>query len=231
MSDPEHSAHRTQRSRRSAWNGSRAPNVERTCLPLHHRAGTDRAAFVEVLRSHDDRMRGLAYKLLGGNRDRMDDALQDAYLRGTPRSPASAASRTSARGSTASCTTRASTSCAGAAADPEPIDPTARGSGSPEHAARPRRRRERRGCHGAGARRVCRSISGSPWSSSTVRASTTSRRPASSASAVGTVGSRPVAGAGLVVRKVLEPQTTRHTTRHHRRHHDDEHGQEAGDER
>jgi RNA polymerase sigma-70 factor, ECF subfamily len=42
---------------------------------------TDRSSFVEVLRTHDDRMRGLAYKLLGGNRDRMDDALQDAYLR------------------------------------------------------------------------------------------------------------------------------------------------------
>ena len=41
----------------------------------------DRESFVEVLRSHDDRMRGLAYKLLAGDRDRMDDALQDAYLR------------------------------------------------------------------------------------------------------------------------------------------------------
>jgi RNA polymerase sigma-70 factor (ECF subfamily) len=39
------------------------------------------AAFVDVLRSHDDQLRGLAYKLLGGDRDRMDDALQDAYLK------------------------------------------------------------------------------------------------------------------------------------------------------
>jgi RNA polymerase sigma-70 factor (ECF subfamily) len=43
--------------------------------------GLDRESFVALLRSHDDRMRGLAYKLLGGDRDRMDDALQDAYLR------------------------------------------------------------------------------------------------------------------------------------------------------
>jgi RNA polymerase sigma-70 factor, ECF subfamily len=41
----------------------------------------DRAYFVDALRSNDDRMRALAYKLLGGDRDRMDDALQDAYLR------------------------------------------------------------------------------------------------------------------------------------------------------
>jgi RNA polymerase sigma-70 factor (ECF subfamily) len=41
----------------------------------------DRAAFTEVVRRHDDRLRGLAYKLLGGDRHRMDDVLQDAYLR------------------------------------------------------------------------------------------------------------------------------------------------------
>jgi RNA polymerase sigma-70 factor (ECF subfamily) len=41
----------------------------------------DRESFVELLRNHDERLRGLAYKLLGGDRDRMDDALQDAYLR------------------------------------------------------------------------------------------------------------------------------------------------------
>ena len=34
-----------------------------------------------LVRDHDDRMRGLAYKLLGGDRERMDDALQDVYLR------------------------------------------------------------------------------------------------------------------------------------------------------
>ena len=41
----------------------------------------DRDAFGEVLRRHDDRLRALAYKLLGGDRHRMDDALQDAYVR------------------------------------------------------------------------------------------------------------------------------------------------------
>ena len=43
--------------------------------------GGDRAAFTEVVRRHDDRLRGLAYKLLGADRHRMDDVLQDAYLR------------------------------------------------------------------------------------------------------------------------------------------------------
>ncbi|MGH9139390.1 MAG: RNA polymerase sigma factor [Acidimicrobiales bacterium] len=43
--------------------------------------GGDRAAFTEIVRRHDDRLRGLAYKLLGGDRDLMDDALQEAYVR------------------------------------------------------------------------------------------------------------------------------------------------------
>jgi RNA polymerase sigma-70 factor (ECF subfamily) len=41
----------------------------------------DRDAFAEVLKRHDDRLRGLAYKLLGGDRASMDDALQEAYVR------------------------------------------------------------------------------------------------------------------------------------------------------
>jgi RNA polymerase sigma-70 factor (ECF subfamily) len=41
----------------------------------------DHAAFTLVVRRHDDRLRGLAYKLLGGDRQRMDDVLQDAYIR------------------------------------------------------------------------------------------------------------------------------------------------------
>ena len=41
----------------------------------------DRHAFTEVLQRHDERLRGLAWKLLGGDRHRMDDALQDAYVR------------------------------------------------------------------------------------------------------------------------------------------------------
>lgn len=41
----------------------------------------DHAAFGDVVRRHDARLRALAYKLLGGDRHRMDDVLQDAYLR------------------------------------------------------------------------------------------------------------------------------------------------------
>jgi RNA polymerase sigma-70 factor, ECF subfamily len=56
--------------------------VEPTDAELVERVlGGDRQAFTEVVRRHDDRLRGLAYKLLGGRRDRMDDVLQDAYLR------------------------------------------------------------------------------------------------------------------------------------------------------
>ena len=49
-------------------------------VDLVERARTgDRAAFDELLRRHDDKMRGLAYRLLN-DRHVMDDALQDAYL-------------------------------------------------------------------------------------------------------------------------------------------------------
>jgi len=37
--------------------------------------------FSELVRRYDGRLRALAYKLLGADRDRMDDVLQDAYLR------------------------------------------------------------------------------------------------------------------------------------------------------
>ncbi len=40
----------------------------------------DRLAFDELLRRHDDRMRGLAYRLMA-DRYSMDDALQEAYLK------------------------------------------------------------------------------------------------------------------------------------------------------
>jgi len=40
----------------------------------------DGAAFAELLRANDSRMRGLAYRLLGSG-DVMDDVLQDAYLK------------------------------------------------------------------------------------------------------------------------------------------------------
>ena len=43
------------------------------------RAG-DRAAFTALVQRHDHRLRGLAYKLLAGDRHRMDDAMQEAYL-------------------------------------------------------------------------------------------------------------------------------------------------------
>src|SRR6187549_3834884 len=52
------------------------PDVE---LVEHARSG-DRLAFDELLRRHDARMRGLAYKLMA-DRHRMDDALQEAYLK------------------------------------------------------------------------------------------------------------------------------------------------------
>lgn len=40
----------------------------------------DRSAFDELLRRHDDRMRGLAYRLIA-DRHAMDDALQEAYIK------------------------------------------------------------------------------------------------------------------------------------------------------
>ncbi len=43
------------------------------------RAG-DTRAFPELVRRHDERLRGLAYKLLAGDRSRMDDAMQNGYL-------------------------------------------------------------------------------------------------------------------------------------------------------
>jgi RNA polymerase sigma-70 factor (ECF subfamily) len=41
----------------------------------------DRSAFTELVRRHDERLRGLASKLLAGDRHRVDDALQEAYVR------------------------------------------------------------------------------------------------------------------------------------------------------
>ena len=52
------------------------PDVELVELA---RAG-DRPAFDALLRRHDDRMRGLAYRLMA-DRHAMDDALQEAYLK------------------------------------------------------------------------------------------------------------------------------------------------------
>lgn len=43
--------------------------------------GGDHDAFVTLVRRHDPRMRALAARLLGGERDRVDDTLQEAYVR------------------------------------------------------------------------------------------------------------------------------------------------------
>lgn len=55
---------------------TRLPDVELVELARHG----DRSAFDELLRRHDDRMRGLAFRLLA-DRHGMDDALQEAYLK------------------------------------------------------------------------------------------------------------------------------------------------------
>lgn len=41
----------------------------------------DRDSFATLMRNHDARLRGLASRLLGGDQHRMDDALQEAYLK------------------------------------------------------------------------------------------------------------------------------------------------------
>lgn len=41
----------------------------------------DTRAFPELVQRHDARLRGLASKLLAGDRERMDDAMQEAYVR------------------------------------------------------------------------------------------------------------------------------------------------------
>jgi hypothetical protein len=56
----------------------RSPQGGRT-LVAAARSG-DTAAFERLLRTHDDQMRALAYRMLG-SAPAMDDALQDAYLR------------------------------------------------------------------------------------------------------------------------------------------------------
>jgi len=55
------------------------PSTDEARLVQAAKAG-DGAAFAELLRAHDSRMRGLAYRLLGSG-DAMDDVLQDAYLK------------------------------------------------------------------------------------------------------------------------------------------------------
>jgi RNA polymerase sigma-70 factor (ECF subfamily) len=59
-----------------ALSSATLPDVELVELA---RAG-DRAAFDELIRRHDARMRGLAFKVMA-DRHGMDDALQEAYLK------------------------------------------------------------------------------------------------------------------------------------------------------
>ena len=56
-----------------------APGSRQTQMLDDARAG-DQHAFGLLLRHHDDRMRGLAWKLLG-DQSRMDDVLQEAYVK------------------------------------------------------------------------------------------------------------------------------------------------------
>jgi RNA polymerase sigma-70 factor (ECF subfamily) len=58
--------------------GIRSDVAEQPSLPTSR---ADRAEFTALVRRCDDRLRGLAYKLLAGDAHRMDDVLQDAYLR------------------------------------------------------------------------------------------------------------------------------------------------------
>jgi RNA polymerase sigma-70 factor, ECF subfamily len=59
--------------------GPRSPRSTDAGLVQQVLAGDPRA-FSELIRRHDERLRSLASKLLGGDRERMDDALQEAYV-------------------------------------------------------------------------------------------------------------------------------------------------------
>ena len=65
---------------------ARTPSMPALATPLPDVELVERArrgdveAFGHLVRRHDDRMRGLAYRLLA-DRHRMDDALQEAYLK------------------------------------------------------------------------------------------------------------------------------------------------------
>jgi RNA polymerase sigma-70 factor, ECF subfamily len=61
------------------WRGVfRAAEVDGSVVARARRG--DQAAFAEIVREYDDRLRGLAYRLLG-DRDRMDDVLQEVYVK------------------------------------------------------------------------------------------------------------------------------------------------------
>ena len=138
----------------------------------------DRSAFDELLRRHDGRMRGLAYKLMA-DRHRMDDALQEAYLkayRALPRfRPGSDFGTWLYRITYNACIDELRKRKRHPVTTDDPVDP---GVGPPGPGAGGQRRR--RPC--AARSPTCRSTSGSPSCSSTARASTTGRPPRSSAS-------------------------------------------------
>ncbi len=73
----------------------------------------DHGAFTELVGRHDRRLRTLAGRLLR-NPERVDDALQEVYIKAVRTIGRFRAMPTWARGSTASPTTHAWTSCAGA---------------------------------------------------------------------------------------------------------------------
>jgi RNA polymerase sigma-70 factor (ECF subfamily) len=54
--------------------------VEVDALVVARARRGDQAAFAEIVHQYDDRLRALAYRLLG-DRDRMDDVLQDVYVK------------------------------------------------------------------------------------------------------------------------------------------------------
>jgi RNA polymerase sigma-70 factor, ECF subfamily len=61
------------------WRGVlRATEVDARVVARARRG--DQAAFAEIVREYDDRLRGLAYRILG-DRDRMDDVLQEVYVK------------------------------------------------------------------------------------------------------------------------------------------------------
>jgi RNA polymerase sigma-70 factor, ECF subfamily len=76
---------------------------------LERARGGDQRAFALVVRHYDPGLRALAHRILG-DRDRMDDALQEAYAHAFRALPRFEAIRRSGHGFTASPTTPASTS-------------------------------------------------------------------------------------------------------------------------
>jgi RNA polymerase sigma-70 factor (ECF subfamily) len=71
----------TRRSNRLLLAVGRAAGADEIEPPVLDRARQgDHRAFATIVEHYDERLRALAYRLLG-DRDRMDDALQEAYLR------------------------------------------------------------------------------------------------------------------------------------------------------